>query len=53
VSGFRYLGRQDGSLDGRVAAYRFFVSVDGEQWGEPVAAGTLADSAEEQEVQLR
>jgi hypothetical protein len=52
VSGFRYLGRQDGSLDGRVAAYRFFVSVDGVQWGEPAAAGTLANSAEEQEVRL-
>jgi hypothetical protein len=52
VSGFRYLGRQDGSLDGRIAEYRFFVSVDGAEWGAPVAAGTLADSAEEQEVRL-
>lgn len=53
VSGFRYLGRQDQSLDGRVAAYRFFVSVDGVEWGDPVVAGTLENSTAEQEVRLR
>jgi hypothetical protein len=52
VSGFRYLGRQDPSLDGRVANYRFFVSVDGVEWGEPVASGTLENSTAEQEVRF-
>jgi hypothetical protein len=52
VSGFRYLPRQDGSLDGRIAEYRLFVSVDGVTWGEPVAAGTLANTDAEQEIQL-
>jgi hypothetical protein len=52
VGGFRYLGRQDGSLDGRIAAFRFFVSADGDEWGEPVATGTLANSSDEQEVRL-
>jgi len=52
VSGFRYLPRQDGSFDGRIADYRLFVSVDGVTWGEPVAAGTLANTDAEQEIQL-
>ncbi len=50
VSGFRYLARQDGILDGRVGAYRFFVSVDGVEWGEPLATGTLVNSDLEQQV---
>lgn len=41
IGGFRCLARQDGALDGAVAAYRLFVSVDGLEWGEPVLAGTL------------
>jgi F5/8 type C domain len=52
VSGFRYLGRQDDSLDGRIADYRFFVSADGVEWGEPVASGTLQNTTAEQEVRL-
>lgn len=52
VGGFRYLGRQDPSLDGRVANYRFFVSVDGVEWGEPVASGTLENTTAEQEVRF-
>ena len=50
LSGFRYLARQDGVLDGRVAAYRFFVSADGVDWGEARAAGTLANSDQPQVV---
>jgi hypothetical protein len=52
VGGFRYLPRQDGSLDGSIAGYRFFVSSDGVEWGEPVASGTFPSSAVEQEVRL-
>lgn len=50
LSGFRYLGRQDGMLDGRVAAYRFFVSVDGVDWGAARATGTLANTDQPQDV---
>jgi hypothetical protein len=52
LSGFRYLARQDGALDGRVAAYRFFVSADGVDWGQPRAAGTLANSDQPQVVSV-
>jgi hypothetical protein len=52
VGGFRYQARQDGVLYGSVAQFRFFVSVDGVDWGDPVAAGTLADSAFPQDVRL-
>jgi hypothetical protein len=52
IGGFRYLPRQDGSLDGSIAEYRFFVSSDGVEWGEPVAAGTFPSSAVEHEARL-
>ena len=42
-------GRMD-SPDGRIAQYEFYVSVDGVNWGTPVAVGTLANVATEQEV---
>lgn len=52
VSGFRYLGRQDGPLEGRIANYRLFLSADGIEWGEPAVSGTLDNSSAEQEVRL-
>ena len=50
LDGFRYLARQDGGVDGRVEIYVFYVSMDGVNWGSPVAAGTLRNTAQEQEV---
>lgn len=44
VSGFRYLPRQDKSENGTFAQYRFYVSEDGLNWGEPVAVGNFADT---------
>jgi hypothetical protein len=52
VSGFRYLPRQDGGTNGRIARYEFYVSADGVNWGSPVAAGTFANDALEKEVLL-
>lgn len=53
IGGFRYLPRQDDALDGRVSDYRFFVSADGVDWGEPVVAGELpSDTAVEQTVRF-
>lgn len=39
LSGFRYLPRQDGSVNGTIARYRFTVSADGIDWGKPVSEG--------------
>lgn len=36
--------------EGRVKDYEVFVSQDGKNWGEAVARGTFADSAERQEI---
>lgn len=52
VSGFRYLPRQDGGVNGRVGQYEFYLSQDGVNWGTAVATGTFANSASEQEVQF-
>jgi hypothetical protein len=52
VSGFRYLARQDGAPDGRIEAFRFFVSADGVDWGQPVLAGTLSDTDQPQDVRI-
>lgn len=39
ISGFRYLPRQDRSVNGTIAKYRFFASADGVDWGKPVSEG--------------
>ncbi len=35
---------------GRIKDYEVYVSMDGENWGEPVARGVLSDTAERQEA---
>jgi F5/8 type C domain len=50
VEGFRYLPRQDGSPNGTIARYEFFVSPDTTTWGTPVSTGTLADNTNEKTV---
>ena len=42
LSGFRYLPRQDGSVNGTIGRYQLFVSSDGLNWSDPVAAGDFA-----------
>ncbi|MBF0101939.1 MAG: discoidin domain-containing protein [Desulfobacterales bacterium] len=52
VNGFKYLPRQD-SHDGRIGSYEFYVSIDGSNWGTPVATGNFqqgSDSTQEQEI---
>jgi hypothetical protein len=39
IGGFRYLPRQDGTPNGTIALFRFYVSSDGINWGSPVASG--------------
>jgi fibronectin type 3 domain-containing protein len=52
VDGFRYLPRQDGSANGTIADYQFYVSPDGTTWGTAVAAGTLAADTTEKTVRF-
>ena len=52
VTGFRYMPRQDGSSNGRIAGYGFYVSTDGVNWGTPVAQGTFANDATEKTVNV-
>ncbi len=50
VAGFHYLPRQDKYLIGNIGQYEFYVSMDGMQWGTPVATGTFANNKTEKEV---
>ncbi len=50
VDGFRYLPRQDLLLNGRIDEFEFYVSLDGVNWGAPVAAGRFANDLAEKEV---
>ncbi|MFN7928225.1 MAG: discoidin domain-containing protein [Blastocatellia bacterium] len=50
VGGFRYLPRQDASLNGTIADYKFYVSADGINWGTPIAQGRFATDKTEKSV---
>ena len=47
VCGVRYLPRQDGNPNGRIGKYEVYTSMDGKTWGDPVATGTLPNTAAE------
>lgn len=49
LAGLRYLPRQDGGTNGRVAGYEIAISDDGSDWAN-VASGTFADDQTEKEV---
>jgi len=49
INGFHYLPIQD-QEDGRISQYEFYVSIDGSDWGDPVATGNFANDATEKEV---
>lgn len=42
LGGLRYLPRQDGSTNGTIAQFRFYLSNDGVAWGSPVASGDFS-----------
>ncbi|MDX2249760.1 MAG: discoidin domain-containing protein [Bacteroidia bacterium] len=50
ITGFRYYPRQDGSPNGTIAEYEFYLSEDGTNWGSPVAAGDFATTGDEAAV---
>jgi hypothetical protein len=45
IAGFRYLPRQDGNTLGKIAAFEFYVSSDGQSWGAPAGTGILISHA--------
>ncbi len=50
LTGFRYLPRQSGAINGRIYRYEFYVSLDGRNWGRPVAQGAFVNSPIEKEI---
>jgi hypothetical protein len=50
-AGFTYLPRQD-QFNGRVSDYEFYVSADGQAWGEPSARGRFGNSEDLQTVRF-
>lgn len=52
VTGFVYLPRQDRVTDGTILDFRFYVSLDGVDFGEPVASGRFEGGSEASTVIL-
>ncbi len=52
INGFKALPRQDGNRNGWIEKYRFYVSEDAQQWGEPAASGEFSNNAEMKTVQF-
>ena len=55
INGFRYLPRQGTNPwdeNGRIKDYEFYVSINGIDWGTPVASGTFANTGDEQVVEF-
>ncbi len=50
ICGFQYLPRQDGYTVGNIAKYEFYVSLDGSNWGSPVATGTFANTQLQKQI---
>jgi PKD repeat protein len=50
INGFRYLPRQDGSVNGTIKKYEFYVSEDGVNWGSWIATGTFESGTTVKEV---
>ena len=44
LAGLTILPRQDNNVNGRIKEYSCYVSLDGRQWGQPVAEGELDDA---------
>jgi hypothetical protein len=44
IKGFTYLPRQDDSMNGTIKDYEFYVSNDGQDFGQPVARGEFENS---------
>lgn len=43
LTGFTYLPTQQRYIDGTISYYKFYVSKDGKQWGDPVSSGEFSN----------
>ncbi len=43
LTGFTYLPTQQRYIDGTISYYKFYVSEDGKQWGDPVSSGEFSN----------
>ncbi len=50
LRGFRYLPRQDGGVNGTIAHYALYVSLDGVNWGTPVVQADFGSGLGQKEV---
>lgn len=50
IRGFQYLPRQDGATVGTIRGFKFYVSMDGKNWGKPIATGKFATGTQEKRV---
>lgn len=50
ITGFRYLPRVDGLLDGIVLQYEFYATNNLSNWGTPLSAGKLGNDTSEKQV---
>jgi len=50
LNGFVYVPRKDGFSNGWIGQYEFYVSTDGVNWGNPVAADTFVNDATNKQV---
>ncbi len=52
IVGFHYLPRQDAYSNGNVGQFEFYVSLDGLNWGSPVATGEFANTRDQKEIRF-
>jgi hypothetical protein len=50
ISGFTYLPRQDGSVNGTIKDFEFYIGDDDKDFGPPVKKGTFAEGSEKKTV---
>lgn len=52
VHGFSYLPRQDNNVNGTIAEYEFYTSLDNENWTDPVKRGEFLPGSSEKIIML-
>lgn len=53
VTAFTYNGRTDGNQNGMIKAYEVYLSMDGKEWGSPVAKGEFKNTTAMQVATLK